>query len=149
MKLAIIYSSVHHGNTEKLVQSIAKKNPDIKLIDSTKAVMMDLSKYDYVGFASGIYHKKFHKTITTFIQDNLPENKKVFVLYTFSKEDSDILLNIKKLFAAKSAIILGIYSCKGYDSHGFLKFIGGKNKNHPNEEEILGANAFIEQILNN
>ena len=36
------------------------KNEKKKFI-APKLTVIDLSKYDYVGFASGIYHKKFHK----------------------------------------------------------------------------------------
>ena len=32
MKTAIVYASVHHKNTEKLVQAIAAKYPDVELI---------------------------------------------------------------------------------------------------------------------
>ena len=86
MNIAIIYASVHHQNTESLVKAIDAQFSNVLLIDSTKALMIDLAKYDYIGIASGIYHGKFHKTIYSFLEENLPENKKVFVMYTCSIE---------------------------------------------------------------
>ena len=48
MKKAIIYASVHHGNTEKLVKSIAEAC-QIDLIDAVKQPDADLSSYDMVS----------------------------------------------------------------------------------------------------
>ena len=54
MKKAIVYASVHHGNTEKIVKSIAEECK-VDLIDAVKHSDADLSSYDMIGFASGIY----------------------------------------------------------------------------------------------
>ena len=59
MKTAIVYASVHHGNTKKIIDEIAKTN-DVELIDATQTVEKDLSEYDLIGFASGVYGGKFH-----------------------------------------------------------------------------------------
>ena len=32
MKTAIVYASVHHKNTEKVVKAIAEKHPEIEII---------------------------------------------------------------------------------------------------------------------
>lgn len=57
MKIAIIFASVHHGNTRKVVEQIAQNN-DVDLIDATQEKEKDLSEYDRIGFASGIYYGK-------------------------------------------------------------------------------------------
>ena len=54
MRKVIVYSSVHHGNTEKLVKNIAEEC-QVDLIDAVKQPDADLSSYDMIGFASGIY----------------------------------------------------------------------------------------------
>ena len=54
MRKAIVYASVHHGNTEKIVKSIAEEC-QVDLIDAVKQSDADLSSYDMIGFASGIY----------------------------------------------------------------------------------------------
>ena len=63
MKTVIVYASVHHGNTEKVVKAIAEKYPEVELIDSTKTILKDLASYDLIGFASGIFYGKLHKTL--------------------------------------------------------------------------------------
>ena len=45
MKAAIIYASVHHENTKKVVEAIAGENA-VDLIDATKEKERDLSGYD-------------------------------------------------------------------------------------------------------
>ena len=37
MKTAIVYASVHHGNTKKIIDEIAKTN-DVELIDATEVL---------------------------------------------------------------------------------------------------------------
>ena len=45
-------------------------------------------------------------------------------------------------------IILGQYGCKGYNTYGPWKLIGGMNKKHPNKEDLDGAIDFFGSILN-
>ena len=52
MRTAIVYASVHHGNTEKLVKRIAEEC-QMDLIDAVKQPDADLSSYDMIGFVSG------------------------------------------------------------------------------------------------
>ena len=47
MRKVIVYSSVHHGNTEKLVKNIAEEC-QVDLIDAVKQPDADLSSYDWV-----------------------------------------------------------------------------------------------------
>lgn len=54
MKTVIVYYSKHHSNTKKLLDAIAVA-ADVDLIDVTVDKDMDLSEYDRIGFASGIY----------------------------------------------------------------------------------------------
>ena len=51
MRKAIVYASVHHGNTEKIVKSIAERC-QVDLIDAVKQSDADLRSYDMIGFAS-------------------------------------------------------------------------------------------------
>ena len=82
MRTAIVYTSVHHGNTEKLVKKIAEEC-QVDLIDAVKQIDIDLSGYDMIGFASGVYYSKFHQSILKFTEKNLPNDKKVFLICTY------------------------------------------------------------------
>ena len=64
MRTAIVYASVHHGNTEKLVKRIAEEC-QVDLIDAVKQLDADMSDYDMIGFASGTVsytHLRAHET---------------------------------------------------------------------------------------
>lgn len=53
MRSVIIYASVHHNNTMKIVEAIATEYPtEVDIIDATKTKTADLSGYDLIGFAS-------------------------------------------------------------------------------------------------
>lgn len=54
MKTILIYYSKHHGNTRKLAEAIAAAE-DVTLLDASSSAEADLSGYDRIGFASGIY----------------------------------------------------------------------------------------------
>ena len=144
-RTAIIYASKHHGSTYKLIKAISEKY-DIDQIDAENLHFMDLSPYDLIGFASGIDYGKFYSSVERFLKDNLPKNKRVFFLYTCAKKNSKFTECVKKEDLEKGDVIMGEYGCRGYNTYGPWKVIGGMNKNHPNECEIMSAVKFFEKI---
>ena len=68
MKTAIVYYSEHHGNTQKLLDAIAAKH-DVDLIDVTKQPPEDLSGYDRIGLASGVYYTSFAKPLLAYARE--------------------------------------------------------------------------------
>ena len=141
MKTAILYYSTHHGNTKKLLDAIAAEN-DVDLIDVTKAEDRDLSEYDRIGLASGIYFNNFAKPLLAYAERNLPEGKPVFFIYTHGAPKGAFLSGIRALTGKKKCPELGDYHCKGFDTFGPFKVVGGIAKGHPTEAEIRGAAAF-------
>lgn len=140
----IVYASVHHGNTKKLVDAIAEKL-DVDIMDAVSTKEADLSSYSKIGFASGIYFGKFHRELIAFARKNLPEDKKIFFLCTYGSKGS--IEAFEREIADKRPEVIGFYGCKGYDSFGPFKLVGGINKNKPGREEILGALEFAEKLL--
>ena len=64
MKTIILYYSNHHGNTKKLVDAIQASDPEnVEILDVTTAGPKDLSGYDLIGVASGIYAGNFGKPL--------------------------------------------------------------------------------------
>lgn len=146
MNTAIIYYSKHHENTKKIIDAINAQN-EITLIDVTKVKSFDLTAYDTIGFASGIYYSKFSKLILEFAQNNLPDNKNVFFLYTYGAKKDGYTNAIRKSIAEKNANILGEYGCFGFNTFGPFKLIGGIAKNHPDETDIKEAVNFYNNII--
>lgn len=146
MKTAIIYFSKHHGNTKKVVDAIAKGN-DVTLIDAAGAGNENLTEYDLIGFASGIYYSKFHKSVLKLAENNLPENKKVFFIYTYGAEKEGYTKAIKEAALKKSAHIVGEYGCYGFNTFGPFKLIGGIAKGHPDNKELDDAAEFYNSLI--
>ena len=51
--VCIVYSSTHHGNTEKVLYKIKEKYPETVLIKAVDFNPDDFKRYDTVGFSSG------------------------------------------------------------------------------------------------
>lgn len=141
MKTAIIYYSKHHGNTKKLLDAIAKTN-DVTLIDVTASPNADLSGYDRIGFASGIYYSKFHKTLLTFVKERLPEGKETFFIYTYGAEKNGYTKAITEAVNVHHAKILGEFGCFGFNTFGPFKLIGGIAKGHPDQTDFDHVRSF-------
>ena len=147
-KAILIYASKHHGNTYKLAKAISEKY-EIAMIDATKETIIDLQEYAVIGFASGIDFGKFYEEIENFAEANLPIKKEVFFLYTCAMERKGFTNSIREIALKKDAIILGEYGCKGYNTYGPWQLIGGMNKNHPTEAEIVEVVNFYGELIKN
>ncbi len=143
MRKAIVYTSVHHGNTEKLVKRIAEEC-QVDLIDAIKQMNEDLNDYDMIGFASGIYYSKFHQSILKFSEENLSADKKVFLICTYG--GSANFKSIEQILNKKHASVVGKFGCKGYDTFGPFKLVGGIAKGHPDEEDMKNAVDFVKGL---
>ena len=145
MKTAIIYYSKHHGNTKKLLDAIAGKY-EVTLIDVTQNEKYDLSGYDRIGIASGIYYSSFAKPLLLFTEKYLPEKREVFFIYTHGAPKGGFLNGIREITNKKNSKEIGAYHCLGYDTFGPFKIVGGIAKGHPTNEEIAGAIKFYEGL---
>ena len=148
-KSIIIYQSFHHHNTKKIVDEI-KKNFDVEVLDVDPSNNLDLNNYDYIGFASGIAYGKFYQNILDYAMNNLPENKKVFLIYTCGVNSKKrYTREILKIIENKKSKAIGIFGCLGYDTYGILKYFGGIAKKHPNQEDISKAIEFYRDLIQN
>ncbi len=146
MRCAICYYSRHHGNTRKLLEAVAA-GKDVELIDVTARAAFQPERYDAIGFASGVYFGKFHETVIAFLRQYLPEGARTFFLYTGGNPGRGATGAIRRAAAEKRAVVLGEYGCRGYDTYGPFKLVGGIAKGHPNEAELRAARQFFETTV--
>ena len=146
MKAVIIYASMHHGNTKKIVDAIAQEC-DVELVDATKVNEKNLEGYDLIGFASGIFYSKYHQQVLDFANINLPTDKKVFFIATAGNPIDFNFHTIAEIAKEKSCNEVGRFQCKGYDTFGPFKLVGGIQKGHPDEEELREAVEFFKGIM--
>ena len=145
MKTAIAYYSQHHGNTKKLLDAIAARE-EVTLIDVLENKDADLSGFDRIGFASGIYFSSFAKQIIAFAKEKLPEGKDVFYIYTHGAPSGSFLKSVRQIAEEKNCRELGEYHCQGFDTFGPFKLVGGIAKGHPTDEEITAAVRFYQTL---
>ena len=141
MKTILIYESTHHGNTKKLVDAVAKRY-GIRTATVEEAAAMDLSAYDRIGIASGVAFGKFYEATERFMDNSLPKGKDVFFLYTCGNDSGKYANSVSAKARARDCRVLGVYGCRGFDTFGPFKLIGGIAKGHPTQSEIDGAVEF-------
>ena len=145
MKTAICYFSAHHGTTLKLIEAIADGN-DAELIDVRSRAAVRLEQYDAVGFASGIYYGKFHNSVIGFMRQYLPEGAGVFFISTCGHISKRNTAAVAAAAAEKGANVLGSFSCRGYDTFGPFRLVGGIARGHPNARDIQNAREFYASL---
>jgi flavodoxin len=148
MKIAIIYKSVHKGNTKKIAEAM-NSVLNAELFDVKDFDIKNIDNYDLIGLGSGIYFNKHHDNIMKFAK-NLPETreKKVFVFSTSGVGSESLNFNLRQILENKGYKIVGIFGCKGFDAYGPFILIGGMNKDRPNQEDIDKAKQFAKTLLN-
>jgi len=149
MKALVIYESVHHGNTKRIAEAMsAVLKAKLERVGAAKA--SSLKGCGLVGFGSGIFFGRHHRTLLDFA-GKLPEErgKAAFIFSTSGSakaEENSSHNALRKLLTAKGFKIVGEFSCPGYDTFGPFRLIGGLNKGRPDKNDLADARKFAEGI---
>ena len=146
MKTLIIYISVHHGNTEKVAKVMANiLEADLLQMEQVNANLLE--QYDLIGFGSGIYFGKHHKSLLDF-GDRLPmlRNKKAFIFSTSGLRKMRFIHDfdkpLREKLQQKGFDIIGEFSCRGFDTSRAARIVGGINEGRPNARDLKQAEDF-------
>ena len=147
--LLVLYS-YHHNNTEKIAKVFAKVL-DANIIMPQQINPKDLQEHTLLGFGSGIYGAKHHKSLLDFA-DRLSKviNQNSFIFSTsaltgetkMAKDHS----SLREKLQSKGYIIVDEFQCKGFNTNSFMKFFGGMNKGRPNAEDFEHAEEFARSL---
>ena len=143
MKILIIYKSYHRMNTEKVARAMAGA-VNATVVSVKDARPEDLAGYDLIGFGSGIYAGKPHKSIFTFIEKMPPMNKKAFIFSTSGEPKDQYHQLLREKLTAKGYQIVGEFQCRGQS--GFFGFVF-TNKGHPDEKDLQDAQTFAKSLV--
>jgi flavodoxin len=148
MKTLIVYTSVHHQNTENIAK-VMTEELEADIVPTVKAQPGMVAAYDLVGFGSGIYFGKHHKTLLQFAE-TLPAMTKnrAFIFSTSGDGKKKHHSALKETLVNRGFSIVDEFSCKGWDTWGPLKLFGGINKGKPDGEDLAGARAFARGLKN-
>lgn len=97
---------------------------------------------------SGIYWGKHDKRLLD-LADNLPllNDKKAFIFSTSGLRAGRVFnRKLKRKLREKGLSIIGEFSCRGFDTAGALRLIGGLHKGRPDEKDLEAAAKFAEGL---
>ena len=153
MKSLLILYSYHHNNTEKIAKVFAKVL-DSQIKKPLEINPEELQEYDIIGFGSGIYGDKHHRSLLD-LADGLPivTNRKAFLFSTsaltgkakVAKDHS----RLREKLQSKGYTIVDEFQCKGFNTNSFMKFFGGMNKGRPDAEDLKYAEEFAQNLRQN
>ncbi len=146
MKKAILfYYSVHHGNTEKIVKALETRF-DITLVKVPCDELPSLDEFELVGFASGVYMSEFGEPLIALVNRLQLEGKDCFTIYTCGAVSGKYDTNFAGMLERNGANVVGRFHCRGYDTFGPFKLVGGIAKGRPNDADITEAIRFFETL---
>ena len=102
MRTLIVYHSSHHGNTKKLLDAIAAHN-EVTLLPVGEAQGVDLSSYEGIGLASGIYYGSLSKAVLQWAAQAPLQGKKLFFLYTCGMDRKKYIQEAEKIAKERGA----------------------------------------------
>ena len=148
MKTLIVYASPHHGNTRRVVEAMAHPL-EADLVDVTKEPLPELSGYDFVGFASGIYFQRFHKEVQACLETaSFSQGQRVFLVATCGSPLGNYTRQREKQLQKNGVLVASVFQCRGYDTYGIFGKLGGIAKGHPNAKELKQAEQFAQGLKN-
>ncbi len=138
MKSLLVLFSYHHNNTEKIANVFAKVL-DAQIKTPQQINPEELQEYSLIGFGSGIYDEKHHKALLD-LADKLPQvtDRKAFIFSTSSNLESlsKNHSSLREKLHSKGYMIVDEFTCAGFNTNSFLKYLGGMNKGRPNAEDL-------------
>ena len=153
MRALLILYSYHHNNTEKVTNVLAKVlDAQIKTPQEIKPE--ELQEYSLIGFGSGIYGAKHHKSLLD-LADRLPQvtDRKAFIFSTSAIMGKEKVANdhstLREKLQSKGYMIVDEFACKGFNTNSFMKYLGGMNKGRPNAEDLKNAEKFALNLKQN
>jgi flavodoxin len=150
MKSLLVLFSYHHKNTEKIAKVFAKVL-DAQIKTPKQIKPEELQEYNLIGFGSGIYSDKHHKSLLD-LADKIPQvtNKKAFIFSTSAVMGKEKIAKdhtmLREKLHNKGYTIVDEFSCKGFNTNSFLKYFGGMNRGRPNAEDLLYAEEFAHRL---
>jgi len=148
MRPLIVYVSLHHGNTKKVADAMAAKL-QCQALTPNHADITALTEYDLLGFGSGLYFGPHHRSMLDFARALPPMSTKAFVFSTRGSWNVGRAHEpLKQSLKTKGLHVMGEFSCRGFDTVGPLKYIGGIARGRPNAQDLADAQAFVRTLVN-
>ncbi len=148
MITAVIYKSIHHGNTRRVAEAMAAAL-GAEHYTVEEAAQLEASQFDLVGFGSGIYFGRHHHELRRLVANwpKVPSKSFVFSTAGISSLASWWHGSLVRLLRRRSSEVIGEFSCPGFDTFGPLWLIGGLHRGRPNDADLARAAEFAKGLL--
>jgi flavodoxin len=148
MKTIMIYTSTHHGNTEKIALTISEVlKADLHSLDRENFSSISLEGYDLIGLGAGVRGQKPDPKIMWAVEKMDLKGRKVFLFSTSAGNSVDEIKLLKDAVLQKQAQLMGEFMCPGFFDWAFMKWFGGYNKGHPDEADLENARKFARSLM--
>ena len=141
-KTLIFYSS-RTGNTKDIVQHMAEVL-EADISDINNIANPDISKYDVIGFASGIYNGDIDARMKEVMQTlEFRDDQYTFLAVTHAKSLSErYVKSLENILKDKGVYFLGSTEALGEDREGNVGFSGRGARKHPNDKDYYRVENF-------
>ena len=147
-KIVIFYYSYSSMSTQRLVQGIQTAFPNVEILLLPSEEKNDVSSYDFIGFASGIYAWDFGKPVYQKIEQLKGlEGKKCFSLCSSGSASEKYPFYIKDAIEKKGGKFLGGWGCQGKSNFFPLNLFGGLHKDKPDQNDIKAGCDFVKNLV--
>ncbi|WP_316529386.1 flavodoxin family protein [Kitasatospora brasiliensis] len=150
MKTVIVCTSVSHGNTRRVADTMARVL-GAKVVSPEQADPAELAGADLVGFGSGVFYGRLHPRLTGFVAALPGGRGRAFVFATSGFPQVAPVPFTRPLvrrLAAKGFEVEGSFSCRAFDTWMPLRLVGGTNKGRPDARDLAAAREFAERLQN-
>ncbi|RSS33460.1 flavodoxin [Streptomyces sp. WAC07061] len=148
MKSVIVCTSVSHGNTRRVADTMARVL-GAAVVSPAEADPAELAAAALVGFGSGVYYGRLHPTLTALVR-GLPEARgRAFVFATSGlpgPSSAPFTHPLARRLAGKGFRVEGSFSCRAFDTWGPFGLVGGINRQRPDAGDLAAARLFAERL---
>ncbi len=148
MRTAVVYKSIHHGNTRRVAEAMAAAL-GAELYTVEEAAKLDATQFDLVGLGSGIYFWRHHRDLRRLVANwpKVPARSFVFSTAGTPSLASWCHGSLTRLLRHRGSQVIGEFSCPGFDTFGPLWLIGGINRGRPGEQDLARAAEYARGLL--
>jgi flavodoxin len=144
----IVCFSAHHGNTRRVADAMAEEM-GAAILTPEQVRPEQLDDYELVGWGSGIYFSRHADSLIRLARSLPPKPRATFI---FSTAGLPFLRwwfhsNLRSTLKSRGCAVMAEFSCRGWDTVGPLAWIGGIDRNHPNERDLQKARAFARTLV--
>ncbi len=143
MNVLILYKSYHRRNTEKVARAMAEVM-DAKIKRVEDARIEDLACCDLIGFGSGIYGGKPHRSLFQLVDKIPPSDKKAFIFSTSGEPKDEYHRLLREKLSGKGFRIVGEFQSPGESGLFGWTFT---NRGHPDETDLQNARNFAKKLI--